>query len=762
MQKKFLIIFLILGAVSGFSQNTTVSGMVYGKNGFGEREALAFANIYSIQNKTGVVADENGKFSITLKGRLPQEIKVSYIGYNADTIKINATTGNLDVELIADAALDEVEIKARKKATEISLRSVHQAETITTHGLQLLACCNLSESFENDPTVDVGYSDAVSGAKQIKMLGLDGKYSLLLMEAMPAIRGLASMYGLTYIPGSWMRSIGISKGASSVESGYESISGQINVGMIDPNATNPLFLNFYGNSEGRIEGNLVTGGEVFNNTASNLMLSGAWQNMPMDGNKDGFADVPANWNANVLNRWTIDTKRGHINLLLNYLHDERKGGQMDFLRNPDLQKNGEYYGFGNTADRAYITAKWGIFFDEEQRKSFAVQLGGTYHNQISFYGYEGYQDYNATQYSFTGTVKYIWLSPNTKHKIASGITFNYDLYDELYALNSAAAPLFPSSNLSKYTFGRTEYVPGAFGEYTWTPIEKFTMVAGLRYDYNSYFGALISPRAHLKYDILDNLIVRVSGGKGYHSPLLFTDFSRYLASSRKWIIEEEMKAEEAWNFGASATWLFDFNEDRGGSLVGDIYYTVFQNQFVVDPFKAHEVHFYNIDKSTALSAQLSLSGEVAEGFDVTLAARYNDVRTDFKYGDSNQAPYNNKFKGLATLTYSTNHKKWQFSLTTQFNGKARVPALTDGPEIYHRSGETEFYTIMHAQITKNWRRWSIYVGAENLLNYTQPDPIIAAADPFGRNSERSYFDASGVWGPLTGRMFYAGLRFYVK
>lgn len=756
MQKRFLFLFIILGAVSGFAQTTKVSGTVYGKNGE-DREPLAFANIYSIQNKNGVVADENGKFTITLQGALPQQIKVSYIGYNADTINISRATGSLNVELSSDASLEGVEVKARKKASEISLRSVHQAETITTHGLQLLACCNLSESFENDPTVDVGYSDAVSGAKQIKMLGLDGKYSLLLMEAMPAIRGLASMYGLTYIPGTWMRSIGISKGASSVESGYESISGQINVGLIDPSATDPLFLNLYLSSELRTEANLVTGGRVSDKATTNLMLSGAWQDHPMDGNDDGFSDVPTNWNVNVLNRWTIDTKNGHINLLFNYLHDERKGGQMDFLKYPDLRKTGDYYGFGNKADRAYLTAKWGLFFDEEHRKSFAVQLGGTYHKQTSFYGFEGFQDYDATQYSLTGTVKYIWLSPNTKHKISSGIAFNFDQYDELYSLSEKASKLYHADNYDKYTFGRTEYAPGAFSEYTWTPTTKFTMVAGLRYDYNSYFGNFLSPRLHLKYDILENLIVRVSGGKGYHSPLLFTDFSRYLPSSRQWVIDEKMKAEEAWNFGASATWLFDFNEDRGGSLTGDVYYTVFQNQFVADPYRAHEVHFYNIDNSTALSAQLSLSGEVAKGFDVTLAARYNDVKTDFRYGDTDQVPYNNKYKGLVTLAYSTNHQKWQFSFTTQFNGKAKIPALTDGPEAYQRGDETEFYTIMHAQITKNWRRWSVYVGAENLLNYTQPDPIIAAADPFGE-----HFDASGVWGPLAGRMFYAGVRFYVK
>lgn len=753
--RKILLFILMILAVSGIAQNTTVSGTVYGKESNGKKEPLPFVNVYDIQQKTGVAADGSGKFSITLQGKLPQKLQFSFLGYNTDTVLITSATNNLNVELSASTdALEGIEVTARKRATEISTRSPHQIETITTHGLQLLACCNLSESFENDPTVDVGYSDAVSGAKQIKMLGLDGRYSLLLMEATPAIRGLASMYGLTYIPGPWMRSIGISKGASSVESGYESIAGQINVGMIDPKATDPLTLNFYLNSEFRAEGNLVTGGQISENVYSNLMLSGAWQGVPHDGNGDGFADVPSNWNVNALNRWTIDTKRGHVNLLFNYLHDERKGGQMDFLKHPELRESGNLYGFGNKVDRVYGIAKYGVFLDDDSRKSFAVQVGGTYHNQASFYGFDGYQNYDATQYSLTAAVKYIWLSPNTKHKISSGITFNYDNYDESYTVAPGKEGIYPQGLTE---LGRIEYIPGAYTEYTWTPVERFTMVAGLRYDYNSYFGNFVSPRLHLKYDILENLIVRASGGKGYHSPLLFTDFSRYLPSSRRWIVDDKLKAEEAWNFGASVTWLFDFNNDRGGSLVGDVYYTTFQNQFVADPYQKHEVHFYNVDKSTALSAQLSLSAEVAKGFDVTVAARYNDARTDFRFGDSDEVPYNNKFKGLVTLAYSTNHKKWQFSLTTQFNGKAPIPGISGDPEPYNRGTETEFYTIMHAQITKNWRRWGVYVGAENLLNYTQPDPIIAANDPFG-----SFFDASGVWGPLAGRMFYAGVRFYVK
>ncbi|MCL2512223.1 MAG: TonB-dependent receptor, partial [Bacteroidales bacterium] len=360
MKKSFIFTLLLLNACLFFGQQTRISGTVFGVTATSDaKETLPFATIYVLQDGSGTASDQTGRFTLTLHGKLPQQIKVSYVGYITDTITITKSTKELNIELFSEL-LDAVEIVSRKRATEISTFSTQQLTTITTHGLQLLACCNLSESFENDPTVDVGFSDAVSGAKQIKMLGLDGKYSLLLTETMPAIHGLASMYGLTYIPGTWMRSIGISKGAASVESGYESISGQINVGLLNPKTTDPLFVNVYGNSEGRIEANAVTGGKISKNVFSNLMVSGAWQDMPHDGNEDGFADVPVNKNINFMNYWTIDVKDGHINLLLNYLHDEREGGQLDSLRRYPFKRN-DYYGFENKSDRLYGTARYGIF-----------------------------------------------------------------------------------------------------------------------------------------------------------------------------------------------------------------------------------------------------------------------------------------------------------------------------------------------------------------------------------------------------------------
>jgi len=744
-----MILFCTLYTVS-YGQQTNISGTIFGVAAE-TKETLPYANIYVLHDGSGTVSDQSGRFKLTLHGKLPQQIKVSYVGYVTDTITITKSTKDLKIELFSES-LDAVEIVARKRATEISTFSTHQISTITIHGLQLLACCNLSESFENDPTVDVGFTDAVSGAKQIRMLGLDGKYSLLLMETMPAIHGLASMYGLTYIPGTWMRCIEVSKGASSVENGYKSISGQLSIGLIDPKKTDPLYVNIYGNSEGRTEANVITGGRVSENAFSNLMVSGAWQDMPHDGNKDGFADVPANWNVNALNRWIIDVGDGHIMLLFNYLHDERKGGQIGYLQH--YKDNTQYYGFGNKADRVYGTAKYGIYIGEEHRRSIALQLGGVYHNQTSFYGFDGYQNYDATQYSFIGSLKYLWQSENEKHKTSAGLSFNYDKYDESYNVLHDTTFIKGLNEL-----GRTQSIPGVFLEYTVRPSEKTTLIAGVRYDYDSYFGDFLSPRLHFKYDILKNLILRISGGKGYHTTLLFTDFSRYLPSSRKWIIDDKLKAEEAWNVGSSLSWTFNLNQEREGNIVADVFYTTFENQFVADPFaNPHEVHFYNVSNSTALSAQLSVNAEIFKNFDVTLAGRYNDVRADFRSNANKEIPYNNKYKGLITLGYATNHRKWEFTLTTQLNGKVPVPEISDNPNPkYNRKGESEFYTIMHSQITKNWRRLSIYAGAENLLNYTQPDPIIAADNPFS-----SDFDASGVWGPLAGRMFYAGLRYYIK
>ncbi|MDD4848198.1 MAG: TonB-dependent receptor [Bacteroidales bacterium] len=761
MRKILIFIIITFFSLLAFGQT---KGTVYGIDETGKNTPLPFANIYFSEIEKGVSTDAKGIFNIALPEKKSYQAIVSYVGYQTDTVQIVAGTKNNKINLKAGESLDAVEVKARNSGSMISMMTPFQTETITTHGLQKLACCNLSESFENDPTVDVGYSDAVSGVKHIRMLGLDGKYSLMLSDGMPSLRGLASMYGLTFIPGAWLRSIGISKGASTVEHGYESITGQINAGLIDPIHSDPFYFNVYGNNELRFEGNTVVGHQFSDNAGTNLMLSGAFQDHPMDMNDDGFTDVPVNWNINVLNRWKIETKKDEcINLMFNYLHSQYKGGQMDYLnKTDDWQQKTDVYGFFNQTDRLYGYGTYGIRFGKAGNHSIGIQAFGTFHDYNSFYGHDEYITFDARQISGGANLKYLVQTYNEKHKFSAGLTFNHDYYDMAYSNFR-----FQETGLD---FKQNESVPGAYFEYSWDPTHRFTAVVGLRYDYinmvqkayngnNSNFSKnLFSPKLHLRGEITEGLVARISGGKGYHIPHL-SEFSNYFPSSRKMVFDNNLlTAEEAWNFGANLTWMFHLTEKREGSLSGDVYYTTFDNQLIADPyFDDHSVYLYTINHSTALTAQVSFNAELFNRFDFMASVRYNDVKMEFQQG-LKSAPYVNKWKGLLTLGYATRHDKWMFNLTTQFNGDAAVPKITTNPEGYNnKNGKSEFYVMMHAQVTKNWRRWALYFGAENLLNYTQPNPIIAANQPYS-----DYFDASSVWGPLSGRMFYIGARYQLR
>lgn len=762
MRKILIVIFIINSWLLTFSQTT--KGTVFGLDETGKNTPLPFANLYFPDIEKGVSSDVNGVFSITLPEKKSYQAVVSYVGYQTDTILLKAGTKDNKINLRMGEYLESVEVKARNSGSMISMVSPFQTETITTHGLQKLACCNLSESFENDPTVDVGYSDAVSGVKHIRMLGLDGKYSLMLSDGIPSLRGLASMYGLTFIPGSWLRSIGISKGASSVEHGYESITGQINTGLIDPIHSDPFYFNIYGNNELRFEGNTVIGHQFSDNAGTNLMISGAFQDHPMDMNNDGFTDVPVNWNVNVLNRWKIETKKNEcINFMVNYLHSQYKGGQMEFLKkNNHWQQKTDVYGFFNQTDRLYGYGTYGFPFGKSGNQSFGLQVFGTYHDYSSFYGNNEYILFDAKQISGNANLKYLVQTHNEKHKFSTGLTFNYDYYDMIYSN-------FRFQDIDM-DFEQNEWVPGGYFEYSWDPSHRFTTVLGIRYDYikmfqekesgyhSTYYKSMFSPKLHLRGEITEGLVLRISGGKGYHIPHL-SEFSNYFPSSRKMKFENNfLTVEEAWNFGTNLTWAFHLTEKREGSFSGDVYYTTFNNQLVADPYlDEHAVYLYNIHHSTALTAQVSFNAELFPRFDFSASVRYNDVKMEFQEG-MRSAPYVNKWKGLLTLGYGTRHNKWMFSLTTQFNGDCSVPQITQNPEPYNNKMEkSEFYVMMHAQVTKNWRRWALYFGGENLLNYVQPHPIIAADQPYSE-----YFDASSVWGPLSGRMFYMGVRYQLR
>lgn len=738
----FVILVLLAMPAISIAQITipTLTGRILQTDKKGNQIPVPFANVIWKNSKQGTVTDESGKFSLEKRTSGSHDLVISCLGFQTDTIRLNADQKYLEHTLVVkNVNLDEVEIRSRQEGQYISSLNSIKTEVISSVGLQRLACCNLSESFENSATVDVGYSDAVSGAKQIQMLGLAGVYSQLMFENIPFIRGVASPFGLGYVPGTWMQSIQISKGTSSVTNGFESITGQINVEFKKPEHTDEkLFINAYGSTKGRGELNIHTASKVTKNTSTMLFGHVSGQLSESDHQKDGFLDIPTGHQVNLFNRWTFNhpNGRGHSQFAVGIINETRKGGMTEYW-NTSGNKDG-LWGLKLKTERYQAFAKSGYYLDKSGVLNLGLQAAGTYHKQSGFFGLREYSSLQKSLY--LNAILQIAISK--KHSISTGISYQYDDYQEQF-------------DLLKHDL--SESIPGIFSQYTYET-EKFTAIAGLRADASSYYGTFLTPRLHLRYALTEDITARASAGKGRRTAMLFAENTGYMASSRKFIIADNLKQEEAWNYGLNLTTNIHIDEARKITIALDAYNTSFTNQVVADADMDYKhLHFYNLTgNSFARSYQAEITAEPIKRLSITVAWRINDVKIT-ESNDLVKKPFVSKHKGLLALSYSTRFDKWSFDVTTQYTGEQRLPDVSENPKASHHTEYSPGFFTIHAQITRRFKNIELYAGGENLTGYTQHHPIISADDPFS-----DYFDASHVWGPLMGAMYYAGVRIFVR
>lgn len=731
----------------------TIKGTVYEYNNDKKLVAVPYANIYWLDTHKGTSTDEKGMFVLEKPNKKQANLVVSFVGYKNDTILVNNDKKEIKIVLTNNTELSEVTISGGMEGAYISRLKPIKTEVITQAGLNKLACCNLSESFENSATVDVGYSDAVSGAKQIQMLGLAGIYSQLMWENIPFLRGLSSSYGLSYVPGSWMESIQISKGTSSVINGYESLTGQINVEYKKPQTAKPFFLNYYISSELKNELNVFSTHKINKNLSTMLMGHGSFMGTKWDENNDGFMDQPKLNQINLFNRWAYEGDGYHSILGFNFVNENRNGGQMDYDEN--IHRNDTLkYGIGIKNQRFQLFTKNGFEIKGMDETSLGIQAAATYHKQDAYFGLT---NYNGTQKSLY--LNAIFQSEIThRHLYSLGFSYQYDNYEETYSKLKANKTYDTS-----YNRPRIESVPGVFAQYTYEIPEKLTVIAGIRADFNSYYRTFITPRLHIKWNVTNSATLRASAGKGYRSASIFSENMGYLASSRTVMIVDNLDLEEAWNFGINFSKCWEFKENRKATFTIDFYRTEFINQVVVDiDHSMHHVDFYNLGfnntggKSYSNSLQAEFNIDAFKRFNIAIAARMNDVKVDYLNGTM-EKPYVSKYKGLLTMSYATKYDKWMFDFTLQLNGKSRLPNMKMAPAAPIYDNYSPAYAFLLGQITRKFRNFDVYIGSENMADYMQHDPIMGASKPFS-----NAFDASMIWGPIMGRMFYGGIRWTIN
>lgn len=659
---------------------------------------------------------------------------------------------------------------ARQAGNYLSKGKPIRTEVISAAGLCKMACCNLAESFENSASVTVGYSDAVTGARQIRLLGLSGTYTQMLDENRPVMRGLAAPFGLSYVPGQWLESIQIAKGSSSVINGAESITGQINLEHRKPTDEKPFFINAAIMSDTKMDLNVASSLQI-NHKWSTVLLGHVSGNVAsFDHNHDGFMDDPKMLQFNLANRWLYYADNGvQVRFGVRALQDSRKGGQegydydsFTFEPKESDEKGKTYAPWGsdimNRSINGYL--KVGVPLNEENSQNIALVADYNYYDMDSHF--------SATKYlagQHSGFLNLLYQNEvNESHKFTVGLSANYDRFNENLErfvpgiANPAVKP------------GNTDLLnTGIFGEYTFHAGEKFSLIGGLRGDWYNKNGFKVTPRLTLKYSPIDEIVIRANGGRGlrYATPLV--DNIGVFSTSKTFLGDfDKHMLEDAWTFGGNVTYYFPFGASSNTYLSFDYFRTQFSEQMVVDyEHKADAIDFYALDgRSFTDNYQLDFTVDPVERFTVTATFRYTNARMNLAGQGLVEKPMTSRYKGVLNLQYATNLNKWIFDFTASVNGPSKVynfmrDLKDDEGKLLYKNGMTPVYPLLYLQVTRRLKGVDIYIGGENLTNFTQKNIILGKSrDASGHvHASQKSFDASAIWGPLMGVKFYAGVRF---
>ena len=723
--------------------NTHIKGVVL-ENKNGMAHPLAGATILYLGTQDGTKTNEHGEFVLP-KSEGIQRLAISYSGLRTDTVSIEGMN-DLEITLVPRQNLSSVVVTARRRPTFIDNNNPFRISVVTKKELLKAACCNLSESFETNPSVDVSYNDAVTGSRQIQLLGLAGPYTQLTVENLPGPRGIATPLGLNSIAGPWVESMQLIKGAGSVVNGFESIAGQINVELRKPRESEQLYLNGYINNMGKTDVNLNLAHRFNDKWSTGFLLHDDFLYNKIDFNDDMFRDLPTGNQFSGINRWQYLGDNGLMSQFgIKFMTDTKTGGALDF--DPSIHKfSTHHYGLGIDSRRFEAFGKIGYVFPDKMYKSVGFEISTFNHTQDAYFGL---REYNARQKNFYSNLIYQSQLGSEAHTLKTGLSILNDNYDEDWNGN---------------IFKRTESVPGAFAEYTYKFRSKLDIVAGMRVDRNNLFGWFGTPRLNIRYSPANGTTIRFSAGRGQRTANIFAEHMGNLVSSRQVVIENNgytggaygLNPEVAWNKGISLDQKFKlFNHEA--SLGIDFYRNDFKNQVIADLETPQQLKFYDLNgKSFSNSLQAELNITPADKFDVRLAYRYFNVKATYS-GQLLDKPLTARHRGFANLAYDL--AGWKLDYTINLTGPKRIPFTGTNPVAYQLDEKSPSFVTMNAQVSRSFgkkKALDLYIGGENLTNYFQDNAILAADQPFG-----DYFDASLIWAPVSGRLLYAGFRYKI-
>lgn len=751
-----------------------------------EGEPLIGASLYWASTTVGTATDVEGNYQLyPVKGY--RELVATYIGYTNDTVRVEAGVERVDFRLEADGvSVDDVVIDGTQSGNYVKRDGILKNEMISFAGLCKMACCNLAESFENSASVTVGYSDAISGARQIKMLGLAGTYTQILDENRPIMRGLSSPYGLSYTPGMWLNSIQVSKGVASVTAGHEAITGQINLEHRKPTDEERLFVNLYLDDELRPEINLSSAIPLTaDKRLSTVILfhgSADTDVREMDHNHDTFRDQPETNLLSLSNRWLYQTTSGaQLRWGFKLLQENRLGGMMEY-EDDDRALMAKGWNWAETGDEmpaygshirnreagGYIKigmpvgeAVYDAENEEEWRSNLMAMVDFDHYNEVAYFGLNDYR----------GTENVVSLNTAYQHYFSPRSSAILGLQAHHSSVNEHLVNYTPwiDNQVNTFLLDRHEEEVGLYGEYTYTIKDKFSLVAGVRGDYNGFYDRLFcTPRGHIRWNITPTTTLRASAGLGYRSTNLFTDNIGILTTGRRIVFNGGQYGSEDWfegfdrmekalTVGGSLTQVFTLVGHEDATLSFDYFRTQFSSAVVVDQeWNPSLINIYTLDgKSFTDTYQVDFSWTPVERLDIFATFRYTDSEMTIHRPDGTTAqverPLVSEYKTLLNIQYATRFRRWVFDATAQYNGAQRLPSQTG---LLADDSHSPAYPMFYAQVTHKVGKFDLYVGCENIADYRQEVPILGADNPYS-----TAFNSMNVWGPLMGRKFYFGLRF---
>ncbi len=732
-----ILLFVMLNATLFVYPQEPISGRILTKEGQ-HTQAISGAKIQWLQDTLSTTSDSDGFFKLSYHPNHAQ-ILISHPNFISDTLDVS-TGDKIFHFLIANQHLDEVQLIQSRKSMMQSYIEIGNLTNVTSDELLKAACCNLAESFETNPSIDSYHADAITGVRQIRMLGLNSNQILLSNENIPITRTISQPFEYSFIPGLQIESIHVSKGTGSVVGTYQSLGGEINVELKKPKTDNRFVMELFQTLHGRFEANL---GKTFKlNKRLSTSFYGHYnqRTKPLDHNDDGFLDNPLVEQTNLLNRWQYaDHVKGFLVLgSFRYVNDQKKAGQLG--SNFDSKQPEDLFWKSHASTSRFDSSlKIGYVNPQIPYRSSGLQLSYTVDDQNSFYNQRKIDLWHK---SFYANFIYSSILFNTKTKFQTGLIFGLDTVNQ----DVTGVERFGNRNIPHW---------GSYFEVTHNNLNGLSLMAGLRIDIYSDFGLFVTPRLNLRYQLFEKTQLRLSTGSGRKASYYVIENQQLLTSNRKIIIGgiNDFGKNIVWNMGGSLTHRFDlFGSDS--QLILDYYATDYQTQTIVDWETPGEISFYQSqDKAKANSFQGEYNHRLSNQIDIRMAYRYDDVKTTYKDGYK-AVPLIPKHRFFFNFSWTSiptsNGSLWRTNFTIHRVGSQRLVKKAD----HFSESFSNPYQLINAQLNRKLnQQLEIYLGGENIGSFKQKNPIISANNP-----SHMTFDASQIYGPIFGLMAYIGLK----